>query len=209
MAWVKKPKLHADCVKCGSKIPEHKRSDVKYCSQRCRAAEEKKRYCDRHPDYVKRQRRQVCEIRHTAFYGHTEFLDNPVGNVKDKYRHARALGYRSGLEVAVAKQLESLGVPFEYESFKISYQVDETRSYRPDYQLPNGIIVETKGRFTSADRKKHLLIQKQHPDLDLRFVFTNSNAKLSKTSKTSYGDWCDKHGFLYSDKWIPESWLKE
>ena len=75
--------------------------------------------------------------------------------------------------------------------------------------LSNGIIVESKGRFVTADRKKHLLIKKQHPTLDIRFVFSNSKAKINKGSKTTYGDWCDKHGFLYADKLIPEEWLYE
>lgn len=132
-----------------------------------------------------------------------------VGTSGDKYRHARALGYRSGLEVKVARQLEELGIPFEYEKLKIKYQVNETRTYSPDYVLPNGIIVETKGRFVAADRKKHLLIQRQDPFLDIRFVFTNSKAKISKGSKTSYADWCDKHGFKYSDKLIPVEWINE
>ena len=118
-------------------------------------------------------------------------------------------GYRSGLESKVSEQLSKAGVDFEYESFKIEYEVHEARKYTPDFRLPNGIIIETKGRFIAADRKKHLLIQQQHPELDIRFVFSNSKAKLNKGAKSSYGDWCQKHGFLYSDKWIPESWWEE
>ena len=118
-------------------------------------------------------------------------------------------GYRSGLEVKVSDQLKEAGINFEYESFKIEYEVQEFRKYTPDFRLPNGIIIETKGRFVAADRKKHLLIQKQHPELDIRFVFTNSKAKLNKGAKSTYGEWCDKYGFLYADKWIPESWLKD
>jgi len=91
----------------------------------------------------------------------------------------------------------------------LKYVVNETRTYTPDFLLPNGIIIESKGRFVAADRKKHLLVKQQHPDLDIRFVFTNSKAKISKGSKTSYGDWCDKNGFLYADKLIPEGWLNE
>lgn len=117
-------------------------------------------------------------------------------------------GYRSGLESKVSQQLSEAGVDFEYESFKIEYEVQEFRKYTPDFRLPNGIIVETKGRFLPADRKKHLLIQKQHPDLDIRFVFSNSNSKLNKGAKSTYAEWCDKYGFLYADKWIPEEWLK-
>jgi len=118
-------------------------------------------------------------------------------------------GYRSGLESKVSVQLNEAGVAFEYETFKIEYQVNETRKYTPDFRLPNGIIVETKGRFVAADRKKHLLVQQQHPDLDIRFVFSNSKAKLNKGAKSTYADWCQKHGFLYADKFIPEEWLNE
>jgi hypothetical protein len=117
-------------------------------------------------------------------------------------------GYRSGLEESVAEQLENAGMPYFYETTKIEYDVKETRKYTPDFILPNGIIVETKGRFVAADRKKHLLIKSQHPFIDIRFVFSNSKQKISKGSKTTYADWCDKFGFKYADKQIPEDWLK-
>lgn len=117
-------------------------------------------------------------------------------------------GWRSGLEERVAKELTEAGVGYEYESVKVKYDVHETRTYTPDFILKRGyVIVETKGRFTTADRKKHLLIKKQHPKLDIRFVFQNSRAKLYKGAKSTYADWCDKHGFQYADKSIPEEWL--
>jgi len=122
-------------------------------------------------------------------------------------RQAIKHGYRSGLEERVSRELEEAGVKYEYETQKIKYRVEEDRTYTPDFILPNGIIVETKGRFTTADRKKHLLIQKQYPKHDIRFVFQNSRAKLYKGAKTTYAQWCDKHGFLYADKSIPEEWL--
>jgi len=187
----------------------NKRSDAKFCSENCRNAEEKRRFCDKNPEYVKRQRRKVCEIRHTQNYGHTDFIDNPMGNLKDKYRVARSLGYRSGLEVSVARQLEALGIPFEYEKLKIKYKVEEERTYSPDYVLPNGIIVETKGRFVTEDRMKHLKIKLQYPDKDIRFVFTDSKNKIRKNSPTSYADWCTKNGFKFSDKLIPMEWINE
>jgi hypothetical protein len=119
-------------------------------------------------------------------------------------------GYRSGLEDRISDQLKSLSVPVKYEEFKIKYLVPESlHTYTPDFELPNGIIIESKGRFVAADRKKHLLVQQQHPKLDIRFVFSNSKAKISKGSKTSYADWCTKHGFLYADKLIPEGWISE
>jgi len=119
-------------------------------------------------------------------------------------------GYRSGLEDKIADQLKSLSVPVKYEELKITYSVPESlHTYTPDWQLPNGIIIESKGRFVAADRKKHLLIKQQYPHLDIRFVFSNSKAKINKGSKTSYADWCNKFGFLYADKLIPEGWINE
>ena len=124
-------------------------------------------------------------------------------------RQAIKHGYRSGLEKGVASDLEKRGVSYEYETKKITYEVSEVRTYTPDFILPNGVIVETKGRFVTADRKKHLLIQKQYPDYDIRFVFQNSRAKLYKGSKTTYAQWCDKHGFIWAEKRIPDEWLKQ
>lgn len=117
--------------------------------------------------------------------------------------------FRSGLESRTADYLKKRRVKFEYERTRIPYVVNETRKYTPDFKLPNGIYIETKGRFTAADRKKHLLIKKQHPDLDIRFVFSNPRAKIRKGSKTSYADWCDKHGFKYAQETIPLKWIKE
>ena len=123
--------------------------------------------------------------------------------------HGIAAGYRSGLEESMAINLEERGISFTYEEEKIKWLDSKERTYTPDFVLSNGIVVESKGRFVSADRRKHKEIKKQYPDLDLRFVFSNSRAKLYKGAKSTYGDWCDKNGFLYSDKTIPEEWLTE
>ena len=120
-------------------------------------------------------------------------------------------GFRSGLEDKIAERLKALEVPFEYEKLIIGYtQPEKKRTYTPDFLLlSNGIIIESKGRFMTADRQKHLMVKEQHPELDIRFVFSNSKSKLSKVSQTTYGDWCTKHGFKYADKDIPMSWLNE
>jgi hypothetical protein len=61
----------------------------------------------------------------------------------------------------------------------------------------------------AADRKKHLLVKEQNPNMDIRFVFSNSKNKITKKSKTTYGDWCEKNGYKYSDKIIPNEWFLE
>ena len=119
-------------------------------------------------------------------------------------------GFRSGLEERVAEQLDKLGVTYTYEKVKLKYiKPASSHVYTPDFQLPNGIIVETKGRFLAPDRQKHLLVKKHNPDLDIRFVFSNSNARISKASKTTYAMWCRKNGYKFADKTIPEEWINE
>tara|TARA_R100000808_G_scaffold6280_2_gene18798 strand:+ start:4015 stop:4410 length:396 start_codon:yes stop_codon:yes gene_type:complete len=114
--------------------------------------------------------------------------------------------FRSGLERRIAKNLGS--TEYEYERWFLRYTVpSRVARYTPDFVLANGIVVEAKGRFVAADRNKHLLIRDQHPDLDLRFVFSNSKTRITKRSRTSYGDWCEKHGFIYADRTIPEEWV--
>jgi hypothetical protein len=134
-----------------------------------------------------------------------------MSTVKSKARQAALkYGYRSGLELDTARYLKDRKVKFTYEIQKIKWDDFKVRTYTPDFVLENGIIIETKGRFVGKDRAKHLSIRKQYSDkYDIRFVFTNPKARLSKVSKTTYGDWCDKHGFKYAHKTIPDEWLKE
>lgn len=125
---------------------------------------------------------------------------------------ARALaeGYRSGLEEVVAKQLEVAGVNAQYEAFTLGYtQPSKSRRYTPDFVLPNGIVVETKGRFVTSDRQSHLHIKACHPRIDIRFVFSNPNTKIGKLSKTSYANWCDHNGFQWAQRLVPQDWLDE
>tara|TARA_R100000458_G_C8110200_1_gene133272 strand:+ start:190 stop:606 length:417 start_codon:yes stop_codon:yes gene_type:complete len=118
--------------------------------------------------------------------------------------------YRSGLERRIGDFLNFNKQPFTYEPKGLWVKYEKpTSKYKPDFILNNGIIIEAKGLFKGSDRSKHLLIKRQHPNLDIRFVFSNSNSKLSKASKTSYRKWCDKNGFQYADKMIPKSWMLE
>ena len=124
-------------------------------------------------------------------------------------RKHNANRYRSGLERVVAEFLKQNKKNFRYEDLKIEWKDLRYRTYTPDFILDNGIIVETKGIFDNEDRRKHLAVREQHPELDIRLVFSNAKAKLYKGSKTTYAMWCDKNGFLYSHRVIPPDWLKE
>jgi hypothetical protein len=121
-----------------------------------------------------------------------------------------AVSWRSGLEQRNQEDLTQRGVPFRYEEVKLRYtRPASAHKYTPDFILPNGIIVETKGLFDTEDRQKHLLVKAEHPNLDIRFVFSRSAAPLRKGAKTTYAEWCRKNGFQFADKLIPQAWIDE
>ena len=118
-------------------------------------------------------------------------------------------GFRSGLEESIAEELEKASIVFQYEETKLKYiKPQKTHTYTPDFYLPKQkIFIETKGMFTTADRQKMKLVKAQHPDLDIRFIFSNSRSRISKQCKTTYGMWCEKYNFPFTDKHLPKEWL--
>ncbi len=115
--------------------------------------------------------------------------------------------FKSGLERKIWEQLPK---DAQYEVDKLKYTVEHT--YCPDFKLRENTYIEGKGRFLSADRAKHLHIKEQHPDVTIHFLFGNSQNTLTKSSKTTYAEWCDKHGFKWADFYrdgIPQEWFKK
>ena len=136
----------------------------------------------------------------------------PKSPKKTARQVALQLGFSSGFEHEEEKRLQSVGISdTRYEAVTITWLDMQVRTYRPDFVLPNNIIIETKGRLLVSDRRKHLRIKEQHPDLDIRFVFYKKNSTLPiyTGSKTSYGQWCTKNGILYADGSTPAEWIAE
>ena len=116
------------------------------------------------------------------------------------------MGFRSGLEEKVADLFVELGVNYEYESTKVPYVIQH--NYTPDFLLPNGIFLECKGFWEPEDRRKIKNVKEQHPELDIRMVFQSPFNKISKKSKTTYAQWCDKHNIPWTSFTnIPLEWL--
>ena len=88
------------------------------------------------------------------------------------------MAFRSRLEEKVADLLVELGVKYEYECKKVPYVISHT--YCPDFVLPNGVHLECKGYWDSADRKKIKSVKEQNPDIDLRMVFQAPFNTISK-----------------------------
>ena len=116
-------------------------------------------------------------------------------------------GFRSEFERGIAHWMIKKGIKYEYELQYIEYQ-PKIKRYTPDFYLPKqDIFIEAKGFWDLADRKKHLLVREQNPEFDIRLLFVNANNKLNKSSKTTYGAWCDKNKILWAEKRIPIEWL--
>ena len=115
--------------------------------------------------------------------------------------------FRSKLEEKVANLLSQLEIKFEYETKKIPYVIQH--NYTPDFILPNNIYLECKGYWEPADRRKIKQVKKDNPDLDLRMVFQAPYNTISRKSKTTYAQWCEKLDIpwtSYSN--IPLDWLQ-
>lgn len=116
------------------------------------------------------------------------------------------MAFRSGLEEKVADLMVELGVKYEYESTKVPYVIQH--NYTPDFLLPNGVYLECKGYWDPDDRRKIKSVKEQNPDLDIRMVFQSPFNKISKKSKTTYAQWCDKNGIPWTSFTnIPLEWL--
>lgn len=137
---------------------------------------------------------------------------------------------RSKFERRLAKKLDDMGVRYKYEEF--SYEFDEpvkqrkarcldcdstnlVRSawYTPDFFIYGAggklvSVIEAKGRFTAADRRKMVAVREFHPELvdKLHMVFMRDN-KIHKNSTTTYSMWCEDNGFDYAIDEFKKEWL--
>jgi hypothetical protein len=112
--------------------------------------------------------------------------------------------YRSKLEKDVAEKFAAAGVEYGYESQHILYTVPAREAkYLPDFSHNDcPIIIEPKGRFGGnyegfggkrmvgskdaavKERQKFILLKEQHPELDIRFIFSRASTPIYPKSKT-------------------------
>lgn len=118
--------------------------------------------------------------------------------------------YRSKYEQAVATDLRKRKVDFEYEPLKLPFMQPETKHiYKPDFVLPNGIVVETKGRWDNDSRKKMVNVVNQYRGkMDIRMLFMRDQP-LQKGAKKTYTEWCSDKNIKCAVGFIPQEWLDE
>jgi hypothetical protein len=103
---------------------------------------------------------------------------------------------RSYEERIVQEALAGLSLPFQYECKKLDYVL--RKKYTPDFSV-DGVHVEVKGWWPPEDRAKLKAVRLGNPDDVLVVILVRPETKISKTSKTTYAEWCDKWGI----SWVP------
>ena len=127
------------------------------------------------------------------------------------YKH----GYKSGLELKVSEQITEAKYPLRYETDILQYTIPESKhKYTPDFVFTKRdgslMYIETKGRWTTIDRKKMKHVLTSNPGIDIRIVFQNPNQRISKTSRTTYEMYANKLGIQHVAKRdIPAEWFAE
>jgi hypothetical protein len=150
-----------------------------------------------------------------------------MGHIKRTYNVRRnkltASGRRSKFEDTVAGWLDAEGITYQYEPWQLEYQEPlrknlaecgdcgssnllRTGWYTPDFVLDSGLIIEAKGRFTAADRRKMLAVIEGHPDERIVMLFMRDN-RIHRRSQTYYSDWCMERDIDYDIGQLKQEWL--
>ena len=125
--------------------------------------------------------------------------------------------FASAAEIKCAKDMEERGIPWEYEPEKWLWN-PPPKKYNVDFKVTRDdgsvLYIEYKGYFRTEDKVKMIAIKKQHPERDVRMIFTHPEkpvegaTKRKDGTKLSNAEWATKNGYLYAEKVIPDEWLK-
>lgn len=123
-----------------------------------------------------------------------------------RLRSRRDREHRSQLETEVEQSLERQGLSPQYEVEKFPYVLH--RKYTPDFKV-GSVYVEVKGWWPSAERTKFLAVIVNNPGLPIFVALQRPHQTLSKQSKTTYAEWCDKHGIAWCPIPIPPDFMQQ
>lgn len=139
------------------------------------------------------------------------------------------MAFRSKFEESISNELKKLGVNFEYESISIPYKKNQRLTkklrelhglpidfnaqtyhlYLPDFYLKDfDTYIEVKGRYTSSDRAKTLLVVEQNKGINLKLLLQRDQ-RIHSGSSTFYSDWCKSNNIDYAIGHVPSRWIAE
>jgi len=117
--------------------------------------------------------------------------------------------FRSKFEKTVWDKLKRAFRACKYEPDKYKYiQPAIDRTYVPDFKTgTSDVYIEAKGKLDLETRKKMVWFKQCQPNIRIIFLFMNSDVKIRKGSKTTYGDWATKEGFEWLD--ARKDWISD
>jgi len=116
--------------------------------------------------------------------------------------------FKSKFEAVVWKELRRSYPSVKYEPSKYLFiQPATERKYIPDFKMAPNVYIEAKGKLDLATRQKMIWFRDSNPTITIIFLFMNPDNKITKRSKTTYGDWATKNGFLWLD--YKRDWIND
>ena len=116
--------------------------------------------------------------------------------------------FRCKLEEQVNQSLTDQGLAISYEKERFPYHLK--KFYTPDFLVKGeqfDFWIEVKGFWPSDARTKFLAVIREHPTLKIFVALQSPNQKLSRSSSTSYSQWCEKFGICWCPTPIPQEFL--
>ena len=106
---------------------------------------------------------------------------------KGKRADLDSIFFRSSWEANYARILNHLGVSWEYEPE--TFQIGDTETYTPDFKLGDGTLIEIKGWWTEAGKRKINLFQAHYPDARLQIIERKEYIALTKQFRSKIKNW--------------------
>lgn len=123
---------------------------------------------------------------------------------------------KSKAELEVAQNCDKKKLKWEYETetFLWNPPPPKVKRYTPDFVITRSdgtkFLVEYKEYLDAASKRKIRAMRTQHPDIEYYVLFGPkcSKKKISKVSKTTYGEWANKNNIKWGEgRAIPKEWL--
>ena len=116
--------------------------------------------------------------------------------------------FKGKLEEQINQSLLDQGLEISYEKERFDYYLK--RWYTPDFLVKGHAFdfwIEVKGYWPSSRRNQFLCVLRNHPTLNIFVALQSPHQRLSKQSKTTYCQWCERFGVAWCPTPIPTDFL--
>ena len=118
--------------------------------------------------------------------------------------------FKGKLEEQINQSLLDQGLGISYEGERFDYYLK--RWYTPDFLVKGQAFdfwIEVKGYWPSSRRNQFLCVLRNHPNLNIFVALQSPHQRISKQSRTTYCQWCEKYGVAWCPTPIPEDFLNQ